>query len=126
MILDAVNIQLGALEPAFKFRQANAVLYGFEKGSLPDGYLQKVEAFENIPEFWTSYALGRKQALIPTRVKELIEVSKEMAKLLGMNLEDYIDRQDEGRELEDGQVEIDPDRTIDLATKLRGSAAPSN
>ena len=118
MTSNAVDIQLATLETAFNFREENAAAYGFESESLTDGVLQSVNDFENIPEFWTSSSLARSPALILARVKELIEVSRELAKLLASDVDDYMDRQEEGRELEAGQQEIDAEQTHAVMTKL--------
>ena len=118
MTSDAVDIQLATLETAFNFREENAAAYGFEAESLTDGVLQSINDFENICEFWTSSSLDKSPALVLARVKELVEVSRELAKLLASDIDDYMDRQDEGREPEDGQQEIDPEQTHAVMTKL--------
>ena len=115
---DAVDIQLATLETAFKFRQDHAAEYGFAKQSLVDGVLESVSDFEGIPEFWTSSSLDKSPALILARVKELVEISRELAKLLAGDLEDYMEQQEEGKELDDGQQEIDAEQTHALMTKL--------
>ena len=118
MTSDAVDIQLATLETAFKFRQERAPEYGFAKETFIDGVLQSVNDFEGIPEFWSSSSLDKSPALILARVKEMVEVSRELAKLLAGDLEDYMERQEEGRELEDGQQDIDAEQTHALMTKL--------
>lgn len=51
-ITESVDLQLVALETAFRFREANAVLYGIDKEPMVDGVLQR--GFDELPEPWTS------------------------------------------------------------------------
>ena len=114
MISNAVDIQLLTLESAFKFRESNVEAYGFHEESLSDGILASVGDFEGLAEFWTSSSLGRSSALVPERVRELADLSNEMAKLLAGNLEEFLESQE-------GEVEpsdIDPDKTHAIMTTL--------
>ena len=118
MVAAAVDIQLSTLETAYRFREANAALYGLRQDTLVDGVLQSPDDFKTVPEFWTSSSLGQSPALVPTRVKELAELSREMAKLLANDVEDYLEQQGE-----EGQVEIDLDDTHAAMTELTGKCA---
>ena len=70
LISEANDVQISALETAFRFREENAALYGLDE-KMEDGVL--TSGFEELPHFWTS------AILIPDRIKLLIDVSREMA-----------------------------------------------
>jgi nuclear pore complex protein Nup133 len=52
LVSEADDFQIGALDGAYAFRQANAALYGLEKEKLENGILKT--GYEGLPEFWTS------------------------------------------------------------------------
>lgn len=118
MISSAVDIQLLTLETAFKFRESNMVAYGFQEDHLTEGILEDVSDFKGLDEFWTSSSLQRSSALIPERVRELADLSREMAKLLASELEEFLEQQEPGADVEDMQLDIDPDRTHSVMTAL--------
>ncbi len=76
MIGEATDIQLAGLETAFQFREANAAAYGLDEEEMIDGVLKYESGYKGLPEFWTS------TTHIVGRVKELTDLSREMAKLL--------------------------------------------
>ena len=115
MISDAVDIQLIVLETAFRFRQENAAAYGLDAGSMTDGVLQTDQDFQGLPAFWTS------SANVIARVKELVDVSREMAKLLASDLEDYMTRQGANEDIEEPHEDIDTERAHELMMKLAKS-----
>ncbi|KAL9006410.1 MAG: hypothetical protein Q9188_000815 [Gyalolechia gomerana] len=51
-ISEAHDIQLLALQTAYKFRQDNASLYGLDESSMEDGLLS--QDYKDMPEIWTS------------------------------------------------------------------------
>ncbi|SLM40616.1 WD40/YVTN repeat-like-containing domain [Lasallia pustulata] len=71
LISEANDIQISALETAFKFREENAAVYALGDEKLQDGVL--TSGFEDLPEFWTS-AIS-----IPDRIKLLVDLSRETA-----------------------------------------------
>ena len=71
LISEANDVQISALETAFRFREENAALYGLDDGKMTNGVLRS--GFDDLPEFWTS------TAGIPDRVKLLVDLSREMA-----------------------------------------------
>ena len=73
-VSEANDIQLAALETAFRFREANAAAYGLENEMMADGVLFK-GYYEELPEFWTSHEITCQ------RVKALTDVSRELARL---------------------------------------------
>ena len=71
LISQANDIQIGALEAAFRFREAHADIYGIGRDVVEDGIYQG--GYEELPDFWTS---------IPetvVKVKELADLSRESA-----------------------------------------------
>lgn len=76
---EANDVQLAALETAFKFREANAAIYGLERDALFDGVL-KPGFYDGLPQIWTS------TRSIVERVKTLTDVSRELTRL-GENAE---------------------------------------
>ena len=72
-VSEANDIQLAALETAFRFREANAAIYGLENEKMFEGILR--EGYEELPEFWTS------QDITCKRVKALTDLSRELAVL---------------------------------------------
>lgn len=71
LISEANDIQISALETAFKFREENAALYNLDNKNMEDGVL--ISGFEHLPRFWTS------APDIPDRIKLLADISREMA-----------------------------------------------
>ena len=72
LISEANDLQLSALETAFRFRESNAALYGVDNERLIDGVLH--DGYEDFPETpWTS------TIEIVTKVKLLVDLSREMA-----------------------------------------------
>lgn len=72
LLCEANDLQLSALETAFRFREANAALYGLSNETMSNGVLQAgYEDFKD--EIWTSSV-----AIVPT-VKKLVDLSREMA-----------------------------------------------
>lgn len=71
LLSEANDIQISALETAFKFREANAALYGMSDEKMMDGVL--LSGYEDLPEIWTS------RANIVEKVKILVDLSREMA-----------------------------------------------
>lgn len=71
LISEANDVQISALETAFKFREENAPLYGLDDEKMEDGIL--ISGFEHLPLFWTS------DISIPDRIKLLADLSREMA-----------------------------------------------
>lgn len=71
LISEANDVQISALETAFKFREENAPLYGLDDEKMEDGVL--ISGFEHLPLFWTS------DISIPDRIKLLVDLSREMA-----------------------------------------------
>ena len=68
---EANDVQLAALETAFKFRADNAASYGLENEVMIDGVLQN--HFDELPEFWTS------THLVVQKVKSQTDYSHELA-----------------------------------------------
>ena len=77
LVAQADDIQLSAIETAFTFRSANADLYGIKGNLTEDGVLQS--GYEELPEPWTSIPL------IVNKVKQLADVSREMALKVAMD-----------------------------------------
>lgn len=73
-VSEANDIQLAALETAFRFREANAAVYGLEDEQMVDGVLLQ-GYYADLPEFWTSHEITCQ------RVKALTDVSRELARL---------------------------------------------
>ena len=71
LVSQADDLQLSALETAFRFREDYAVLYGLESELMNDGVL--LGGFEDLPAFWTS------THETVNKVKRLIDVSRETA-----------------------------------------------
>ncbi len=79
LLNEANDVQLSALETAFKFREANAALYGLENEAMDDGVL--AGGYEELPEIWTSGL-----EIVP-KVKLLVDLSRELA-VAGRDSED--------------------------------------
>lgn len=71
LISEANDIQIAALESAFRFREENAAAYGLDDENMEDGIL--TNGFKDLPESWTS------ATSIPDRIKLLVDLSREMA-----------------------------------------------
>ncbi|KAK4696268.1 hypothetical protein P7C71_g1625, partial [Lecanoromycetidae sp. Uapishka_2] len=93
-VSEANDIQLAALETAFKFREMNMATYGLEQDSLYDGIL-KSSFYDGLPEIWTS------TATICDSVKKLTDLSRELTRL--------------GEDAEGGEGEPKPDLILKLA-----------
>ncbi|MCJ1475323.1 hypothetical protein MMC13_003985 [Lambiella insularis] len=83
LVSQANDIQIGAMEAAFGFRSGNAEVYGFGKDVIKDGIYQG--DYSPFPEIWTSIPE------IVSKVKELVDLSREMAINLSDSLSDAID-----------------------------------
>lgn len=92
---EANDIQLAALETAFKFREANMANYGLEQDSLFDGIL-KADFYDGLPRIWTS------TGSICEKVKTLTDLSRELARL--------------GDDAEGAESEASPELIMKLAT----------
>ena len=71
LISQANDIQIGALEAAFRFREAHADIYGIGRDVVEDGIYQG--NYEDLPDFWTSV----QETVV--KVKELADLSRESA-----------------------------------------------
>lgn len=71
MATEASDIQLAALETAFRFREANYLAYGLDGEAIGDGVLSK--GYEGLPEIWTSIPE------VVGKVKMMTDVSRETA-----------------------------------------------
>lgn len=81
MVDEATDIQLAVLATAFRFRDFHAVAYGLDE-EMSDGLLES--GYEGIPPIWTS------SATILQKVKMLTDLSREMACLLDIQLEEDV------------------------------------
>ena len=82
LAIDATDIQLAAIETAFKFREANAAVYGLQDESLIDGVLEN--DYQGLPEIWTS------TLPIVSKIKMLADISREIAIALDEPSEDVV------------------------------------
>ena len=71
LISQANDIQIGALEAAFRFREANADAYGIGRDVVEDGIYQG--SYEGVPDFWTSV----QETVV--KVKDLADLCRESA-----------------------------------------------
>ena len=101
MISIAAEMQLITLETAFRFRETNSKAYGFDATLLDHGILKSPELFQSLPEFWTSSRLGGKQGLIPTRLKEIADAAREMAKNLVVLVDELMEQQEDPKSPEE-------------------------
>ena len=97
VVNSSVEVQLTVLENAFKFRSDNSEAYGIQPELLEHGVLVEPQSYETLSEFWTSATLGGSVPLVPTRIKELLDVSREMAKLLATDIEEVMERNEDAK-----------------------------
>ena len=82
LVAQADEIQISVMEAAFRFRSMNATLYGIEGDLAEDGILQI--GYEELSEPWTS------TPLIVEKVKQLVDVSREIAYNQALRAEDEV------------------------------------
>ena len=107
VVNSAVEVQLTVLENAFKFRSENSEAYGIPPELLERSILAEPHSYETLPEFWTSATLEGRVPLVPTRIKELLDVSREMAKLLATDIEDIMERHEDAKAAGATQDDVD-------------------
>lgn len=98
LVNQANDIQISALETAYRFREKNAELYGIPRLSIEDGIY--TGSYRDFPDIWTSCAEN------VVKVKDLAVLSRECAK-------------ENAEPTEDNQEELD----ITVLTKLASDSA---
>lgn len=103
LLSEANDLQLSALETAFRFREANAALYGLSDEAMPNGVLQA--GYEDLrDEIWTSGGM-----IVPT-VKKLVDLSREMAIVQAGNEDESMSKLVE-------KLEADNPRLVDICCR---------
>lgn len=103
LLSEANDLQLSALETAFKFREENAAMYGLSNEAMANGVLQAgYEDFKE--EIWTSSV-----EIVPT-VKKLVDLSREMAIAQARNEDEPMSKLTE-------KLEADNPRLVDICCR---------
>lgn len=103
LLSEANDLQLSALETAFRFREVNAALYGLSNEAMPNGVLLAgYEDFEDV--IWTSSV-----QIVPT-VKKLVDLSREMAIVQAGNEDESMSKLVE-------KLEADNPRLVDICCR---------
>ena len=118
VVNSAVEVQLTVLETAFKFRSDHSEAYGIQSELLEHGILIAPHSYETLSEFWTSATLEGRVPLVPTRIKELLDVSREMAKLLATDIEDIMERNEDAKAAGATQDDVDIEYPHSVMTTL--------